>query len=104
MGFILWIAAGLLIAGILVYLAALRTRRRLPKIDLPRGEKLPRTLLQRYASWTLFVVVLLTGVAGGMVVWYGPRVWWDNDPVRLAFTFVLIASVAGILLAYRRNA
>jgi len=93
MGAILWITVGLLIAGILVYLASVRTRRLLPEIELPPGEKLPRTPLQRLAGWTLLVVVLLTGVATSLVTWHGPQVWWDNDPIRLTVTFVLIAAL-----------
>lgn len=93
MGAILWITVGLLIAGILVYLASVRTRRLLPEIELSPGEKLPRTPLQRLAGWTLLVVVLLTGVATSLVTWHGPQVWWDNDPIRLTVTFLLIAAL-----------
>jgi len=96
MGFLHWIIAALLIAGLFVYLAAVRTRRLLPPIELAPGEKLPATPLQRYARWTLLIAVLLTGTAAGLVAWHGPQVWWDSDPVRLTFTFILIAA----LLAY----
>ena len=81
MGFILWIVAALLVAGIFVYLSSLRTRRLLPKIDLPPGEKMPRTPLQRLAGWTLLVVCLLTGTAASMVAYHGAQVWWESDPV-----------------------
>lgn len=96
MGFILWIIAALLIAALFVYLASVQTRRLLPPIELPEGEKLPGTPLQRYARWTLLVIVLLTVTAAGLVAWQGPQVWWDSDPVRLTVTFTLIAA----LLAY----
>ena len=93
MGFVLWIIVGLLIASILVYLSSIRTRRLLPEIELPPGEKLPRTPLQRLAGWTLLIVVLLTGMATGLLAWHGPQVWWDNDSIRQTVTFVLIAAV-----------
>ena len=93
MGVLLWIIVGLLIAGILVYVTSLRTRQLLPEIMLPPGEKLPRTPLQRLAGRTLLIVVLLTGVATGLLAWHGPQVWWDDDSIRLTVTFVLIAAL-----------
>jgi hypothetical protein len=99
MGFILWIVVGLLIAGIFVYLSSVRTRRLLPKTDLPPGEKVPRTPLQRLAGWTLLAVGLLTAAAAGIVAYHGPQVWWDSDPVRLTVTFILIAAL-GVYLVF----
>jgi hypothetical protein len=91
MSFIHWIIAALLVAGLLVYTASLQTRRLLPQIELPDGEKLPVTNLQRYARWVLLVVVILTTLAAGMVVYHGPEVWWDSDAVRLILIVALIA-------------
>ena len=96
MGFLVWIIAALLVAGLFVYLASVRTRRFLPPIELAAGEQLPATPLQRYARWTLLVVTLLTATAAGLVAWHGPQAWWDSDPVRLTVTLILIAA----LLAY----
>lgn len=96
MGFIHWIIVALLIAGLLVYITSLRTRRLLPQIELAPGEKLPTTTLQRYASRTLLIIVLLSGLAVGIVIYHGAQLWWENDPVRLTFTLVLIVA----LLAY----
>ena len=98
MGFMHWIIIGLLVAGVVVYLSAIRSRRLLPKIELPAGETLPRTLLQRYAGRTLLIVVVLTAAAAGMVAYHGPQVWWDSDPVRLTVTFVLIAALLTYLI------
>jgi hypothetical protein len=84
MGFLFWIITALLIAGLFVYLASVRTRRLLPQIELADG------------GWTLLVVVFLTVTAAGLVAWHGPQVWWDSDPVRLTVTLTLIAA----LLAY----
>lgn len=96
MGFLYWIIAALLVAGLFVYLASVRTRRLLPPIELTAGEELPGTPLQRYARWTLLVVTMLTAAAAGLVAWHGPQAWWDSDPVRLTVTLILIAA----LLAY----
>ena len=93
MGFILWIVAGLLVAGIFVFAASLRTRRLLPPVELPPGEKLPKTPMQRLAGWTLLIVILLTAAAAAMVAYHGPQVWWDSDPVRLTVTFLEIAAL-----------
>lgn len=98
MGFLLWITAGLLIAGTLVYRSARRTRQLLPGVEPPGGERLPATLLQRYASRTLLVVVLLTLLAASMVIYHGPQVWWNSDPVRLTVTLVLLAALFAYLV------
>jgi len=98
MSFIHWIIAAPLIAGLLVYIATLRTRRLLPQIELAPGEKLPTTTLQRFAGRTLLIIAVLTGLAAGLVIYHGPQVWWDNDPVRLTFTLVLIVALLAYLI------
>ena len=65
MTFILWIVAALLVAGIIIFVSSLATRRRLPPVELPEGETLPKTALQKRATWTLTIVMLLTVVAAG---------------------------------------
>jgi hypothetical protein len=98
MSFILWIILAVLVAGLLVYLGSLRTRRLLPEIVLADGEKLPRTPLQKHASWALAVVSLLTVAAAGLVAYHGPEVWWDSDRVRLTVTGILIAALVAYLV------
>jgi type VI protein secretion system component VasK len=98
MGFILWIVLALLASGLLVYLASLRTRRLLPAMELPHGEKLPSTALQKHASWALIVVCVLTAVAAGLVIHFGAQTWWDSDPVRLTVTGVLITALVAYLM------
>lgn len=90
---ILWLVAALLVAGIIVFISSLATRRRLPPIELPDGETLPRTALQQRTAWTLGGVVVLTGIAAGSVVFFGAQVWWDNDVVRQTVTVLLIAAL-----------
>lgn len=96
---ILWIIVAVLVAGMIIFVSALRTRRQLPAIELPEGEPLPKTALQRYAARTLLVMVSLTAVAGGLIVHFGPQVWWDDDTVRLTVTFLLLAAL-GVFLVF----
>jgi hypothetical protein len=96
---ILWIVAALLIAGIIIFVSSLATRRSLPPIELADGEVLPRTALQIRAAWAFAAVAALTAAAAGCVVFFGPRVWWDNDAVRLAVTFMLLGGL-GVYLAF----
>ena len=94
-----WIVAALLTAGVLVVLSAARTRRSIPPLQLPAGESLPKTDLQRYTGWALAVIGLLFVVAAGIVVHFGAQTWWDDDAVRWTVTFVLIAAFA-VFLAF----
>jgi hypothetical protein len=97
MSVILWgiiaIAAGL--AGFSV-VAWLR-RPKLPPLE--PGTELPATPLQRLAAWGLLAGLLPAIAAGGMVVWYGPRMIYDDDALRLAFTLLLLLVVAVFLVA-----
>jgi len=90
---LLWMIVALLIAGLLVFFSALRTRQSLPPLELPPGETLPRTPLQRYSAAALLIVMLLTVAAAALVAGFGPQVWWDNDAVRLTVTFLLITAL-----------
>ena len=65
---VLWIIAALLIAGALVFVSSLRTRKALPVLELPDGESLPRTALQKRAAWALLGAVLLTAAAAALLV------------------------------------
>jgi len=98
MGFLFWIVVGLLIVSIVVYLSSLRTRRRLPVIELPEGESLPITPLQRYSGLTLITVATFSAIAAAIVIYHGPQVWWDNDSVRLTVTFLLLAGLVAYLI------
>ena len=90
---IAWLVAALLIAGGVVFTSSLATRRLLPAIELPDGETLPKTALQRRAEWALFGVVVLCLVAAGMLLYFGAERWWDDDTVRLTFTGLLLAAL-----------
>jgi hypothetical protein len=93
MALILWLVAAILLAGIIVFVSSLATRRRLPPIEFADGEALPRTALQKRAAWALSGVALLTAAAGGCVAFFGPQVWWNDDTVRLSVTFLLLAGL-----------
>lgn len=96
---ILWLVAALLIAGLIIFTSSLTTRRLLPAIELPDGEALPRTPLQRRAAWTLLGVIVLSLVAAGILLYFGAGRWWDDDAVRLSFTGLLLAAL-GVYLAF----
>jgi hypothetical protein len=95
---ILWLVAALLLAGIIVFVSSLATRRRLPPVELADGRPLPKTALQTRATWTLIVVAALTAAAAACVVYFSPQVWWDNDAVRLTVTFLLLAALCVYLV------
>jgi len=90
---LLWMIAALLVAGLLVFLAALQTRRSLPPVEMPPGEALPLTALQAGSAGALVVVLLLSTAAAGLVAWFGPQAWWDSDPIRLTFTLLLLLAL-----------
>lgn len=98
MNVIIWIIATLLIAGLLVYLASLRTRRLLPPVEIPIGESLPTTPVQKQTQRALLVIGLLTVFAFGTVLYHGAQEWWDNDTIRLTFTFLLLGALLVFLL------
>ena len=93
---ILWIILALLIAAAIVIASSLKTRRSLPPIELPDGESMPVTPLQRHARRALFAAVALSLVAAASVAWFGPQAWWDEDPLRHAVTAMML----GALVAY----
>jgi len=90
---ILWLVGAILLAGIIVFISSVATRRKLPPVELADGESLPKTALQKRAAWTLIAVAALTAIAAGCVVFFGPQVWWDDDSVRLTVTFLLLAGL-----------
>lgn len=98
MGLILWSVIALAALSLIAFLAYANTRRRLPRVQLPPGEKMPRTHLQRYAGWTLLEIVFLTALAGGIIVVQGPEAWWEHDRVRLTVTLILLAALGTYLV------
>ncbi len=67
----------------------------LPKASpLPADLELPATPMQRTARWSLAVGLAFAAAAAGVLLAYGPDTTYDNDSVRLAFTILLVASIA----------
>ena len=95
---IVWIIPALLIAGLIVYFASLKTRRLLPPVEMPTGESLPSTPVQNYAQRALLVIGFLTAFALSIVLYHGAQAWWDNDTIRLTFTFLLIGALLVFLM------
>ena len=100
MGPIVWIVIALAIGSIAVYVYTVRNRVRPPALELPPGEELPTTHLQRYAGWTLLEVGFLTALAAAIVLYFGPETWWSDDGVRLTVTLVLIVALVTCLVFY----
>jgi hypothetical protein len=53
---LLWLVIALGLSAAVVFFAAARTRRILPPVELPPGEKLPSTPLQRLTRWCFVLV------------------------------------------------
>jgi len=98
---VLWIIAALAIAGAILFVSSLRTRRSLPALELSDGESLPRTLLQKRAGRALLVVVALTVLAGACVVWFGPQAWWEDDPIRHTVTALFLGGLVVFMFFIR---
>lgn len=90
---VLWIIIALLVAGAVVFAASLKTRRTLPKLELPEGDSMPRTPLQKKAARSLLAVIVLTAAAAACIVWFGPQAWWDNDAVRHPVTAFMLGGL-----------
>jgi len=75
------------------YIPVRRAQRRLPPIELPPGESMPVTPLQRLARRSLGLVLALTLAAAAVVVLSGVQAWWESDAVRLSATGLLLAAL-----------
>jgi hypothetical protein len=87
---ILWSVLAVVLVILTVFAASLYGRIVSPPIPLPVGEELPPTRLQRAVSWSLALSVPMVAVAGGLVGWFGPVAYSDDDTVRLTVTVLLI--------------
>ena len=72
---------------------ARRTLARRPPLELPPGETLPPTVLQRLAVRALALGAALVIAAGAIVVWAGPATFYARDSVRLTVTLLLLAAL-----------
>lgn len=95
---IIWIVLALLIGGAIVFASSLKTRRSLPPVEMPDGESMPKTALQKHARTALLVVLVLTAAAAACIVWFGPQAWWDEDAVRHPVTAMMLGALIAYLL------
>ena len=92
---ILWVVLALGVAAVWSYVVVRRTRRILPRFDLPAGERLPMTAMQRVAWQALAPTLLLTVAAAAMVAVHGVMAIWDSNHIRDAITVLLVAALVG---------
>ena len=100
MGSIVWIVIALAIGSIALYVYTVWYRAHLPALEMPPGEELPATHLQRYAGWTLLEIGFLTALAAAIIVFFGPKAWWSQDGVRITVTLILLVALASYLVFY----
>jgi hypothetical protein len=96
---VLWSVLAIAAAFAVVFFTVNRARRRLPPIELPAGEKLPTTRLQRLAWGSFGAVLLFAAAATAVVAWNGVETAWDDDAVRLSATGLVLAAV-GVYAGY----
>ncbi|MFC1661011.1 hypothetical protein ACFL3S_06100 [Gemmatimonadota bacterium] len=70
-----------------------------PAPPLPPDVELGATPLQRAARWGLGVGLFLAACAAVVIVWYGPETTYDDDNIRLAFTFLLLAVLVSLVVS-----
>jgi len=92
---VLWLVLGLVAALGVLLVAAARMRRLVPPLELPEGEKLETTPLQRLAWACLGVVVLASVAAGAVIETQGVQTWWDDDAIRLTVTGLFMLGLGG---------
>jgi hypothetical protein len=90
---IIWSVLALILVALAVVAAARLGRGIAPPIVLPPGEAMPTAPLQRLARRALVAGLVVGAAAAGVVGWYGPETYQDDDPVRLAVTGLLLASL-----------
>jgi hypothetical protein len=90
---ILW---GVLALGAGLIALVLQARRELHHrrdLELPPGEVLGTTALQRQARRYLWLGSVPVVAASGIVVWAGPQTFYGSDPVRITVTMLLLAAL-----------
>ena len=93
MSVILWAILALGAGAAAVAFGTRRTLVRPPPLELPPGEELAPTVLQRLARRSLAWGCALVVAAGGIVVWAGPAAFYRRDAVRIAVTLLLLAAL-----------
>jgi hypothetical protein len=97
MAVILWSVLALILVGLVVLVAAYRTRAVLPPLELAPGEELPAAPVQRLTRWATGLGLVVGAAAAGIVAWVGPTVYGEDDTIRLTVTGLALAAL--LLLA-----
>jgi len=98
MAVIFWSVLALGLVGLVVFAAAYRTRAVLPPLVLAPGERLPAAPVQRLTRWSLGLGLVPVAIAAGIVTWFGPTVYGEDDAVRLTVTALAIAALVTLAL------
>lgn len=94
MSAVLWLVLALVATFGVVAVSARRARRTLPALELPPGESLPSTPLQRLALQSLIAASGLAAAGAGLVAYFGPQRFSDDDVIRLTVTGLALAALA----------
>jgi len=93
MSVILWSVLALGLVFVAVVAAAYLGRSVAPPLVMPAGETLPTSPFQRLVRWSLALGLLPMAAAVGLVAWFGPIDYSEDDAVRLAVTLLLLGSL-----------
>ena len=105
MSVILWTVLALGAGAAAVAIGARRLLVRPPPLELPPGEELGPTVLERLARRSLALGLVLVVAAGGIVAWAGPAAFYEQDSVRIAVTLLLLAALLVLAgFAFRASA
>jgi high-affinity Fe2+/Pb2+ permease len=94
---ILWGVLAVAAGFAALWIFARTVRRRSP--PLPADVELPATPLQKVARWSVGAGLVLALAAAALVVVNGPRTWYEDDTIRLTFTFLVLAALGVVSAA-----
>jgi hypothetical protein len=97
MSVILWSVLAIGLAFIAVLVMSRATRHLAPPIELPPGESLPVTPVERLTRWSLALGLLSVAVMAAIVIVSGPTTFDEEVTSRLAVMGLFVASL--LLLA-----
>jgi len=99
MWIILWAVAALVAGGAVLAGGAWIAAQKQPKPELPPGETMGSTPLQRKARWAIALGAVISAAAAGVVAYYGPIPAFESDTVRIVVTLLLLAAL-GVLAGF----
>lgn len=93
MWIILWAVAALVAGMLALAIVTQRELRARPTLELPPGESLGSTRLQRLARRYLWLGVVPVALAAAIVVWAGPQTFYERDAVRIGVSLLLLSGL-----------